>query len=226
VTIIVTIGGQPVESIPAAIPSNARIASFLPYAQIMPEIDLLITNGGYGSRSRTLYPAVVIALNTGMRSIEIRSLRWTQVDLAAKMLRVSRSKTDAGAGRMIPLNARATVILRDWAANFPSRGPEDYVFPSERYGQNGSPYAIDPSKPMGSFKEGWEAARKRSKIQCRFHDLRHPACTRLLGGVPFALLAQIMGWSASSTVKMAKRYGHVGDSSLRQAMALLDQRVA
>ena len=49
VTIIVTTGGQPVESIPVAIPSNARIASFLPYAQIMPEIDLLITNGGHGT---------------------------------------------------------------------------------------------------------------------------------------------------------------------------------
>jgi MGT family glycosyltransferase len=49
VTIVVTTGGQPVESIPVAIPSNARITSFLPYAQIMPEIDLLITNGGYGT---------------------------------------------------------------------------------------------------------------------------------------------------------------------------------
>jgi UDP:flavonoid glycosyltransferase YjiC (YdhE family) len=49
VTIIVTTGGQPAEAIPVAIPSNARIASFLPYAQIMPEIDLLITNGGYGT---------------------------------------------------------------------------------------------------------------------------------------------------------------------------------
>jgi MGT family glycosyltransferase len=49
VTIIVTTGGQPVESIPVAIPANAHIASFLPYAQIMPEIDLLITNGGYGT---------------------------------------------------------------------------------------------------------------------------------------------------------------------------------
>jgi MGT family glycosyltransferase len=49
VTIIVTTGGQPVESIPVAIPSNARIVSFLPYALIMPEIDLLITNGGYGT---------------------------------------------------------------------------------------------------------------------------------------------------------------------------------
>ncbi len=49
VTIIVTTGGQPAESIPVAIPANAHIASFLPYAHIMPEIDLLITNGGYGT---------------------------------------------------------------------------------------------------------------------------------------------------------------------------------
>ncbi len=49
VTMIVTTGGQPIESIPVAIPANARIASFLPYSQVMPEIDLLITNGGYGT---------------------------------------------------------------------------------------------------------------------------------------------------------------------------------
>jgi UDP:flavonoid glycosyltransferase YjiC (YdhE family) len=49
VTIIVTTGDQPAEAIPVAIPANARITSFLPYAQIMPEIDLLITNGGYGT---------------------------------------------------------------------------------------------------------------------------------------------------------------------------------
>jgi integrase len=176
------------------------------------------------SRSRALYPAVVLALNTGMRSIEIRSLRWGQIDLASRTVRVGRSKTESGAGRTMPLNLRATAALRDWAGNLTQVQPVDHVFPSERYGQNGSAYATDPSKPMGSFKEGWEAARKRSAVQCRFHDLRHTACTRLLeGGVPFALLAQIMGWSASSTVKMAKRYGHIGDDSLRHAMAVLDR---
>jgi MGT family glycosyltransferase len=48
-TIIVTTGGQSSESIPVAIPSNTHIASFLPYTKIMPEVDLLITNGGYGT---------------------------------------------------------------------------------------------------------------------------------------------------------------------------------
>lgn len=174
------------------------------------------------SRSRTLYPAVMLALNTGMRSIEIRLLKWGQVDLASRTLRVGRSKTDAGAGRAIPLNSRATSMLREWAV-FPLVSAEHYIFPSEKYGQNGSAYATDPAKPMGSFKEAWEIARKRSGVACRFHDLRHTACTRLLeGGVPFALLAQIMGWSTSATVTMAKRYGHIGDNSLRQAMAVLD----
>jgi UDP:flavonoid glycosyltransferase YjiC (YdhE family) len=40
---------EPAHLNPVAIPSNAHIASLLPYAQIMPEIDLLITNGGYGT---------------------------------------------------------------------------------------------------------------------------------------------------------------------------------
>jgi len=52
VTIIVTTGGQPFASIPVAIPSNARIASFLPYSQIMPHIDLLITKLPMGATER------------------------------------------------------------------------------------------------------------------------------------------------------------------------------
>jgi UDP:flavonoid glycosyltransferase YjiC (YdhE family) len=60
VTIIVTTGGQSSESIPVAIPANARITSFLPYAQIMPEIDLLITNGGYGTVNMAIYHGIPI----------------------------------------------------------------------------------------------------------------------------------------------------------------------
>ena len=47
--VLVTTGGQPVESIPGRIPKNARIAQFLPYELILPRLDLLITNGGYGT---------------------------------------------------------------------------------------------------------------------------------------------------------------------------------
>jgi integrase len=84
------------------------------------------------SRSRGLYPSVVLALNTGMRSADLRWLQWKQIDLRAGSIRVGRSKTAAGAGRTIPLNRRALEALKDWAARFEDREPEHYVFPSEQ----------------------------------------------------------------------------------------------
>jgi hypothetical protein len=33
----------------------------------------------------------------------------------------------------------------------------------------------------------------------------------------------LMGWSASSTIEMAERYGRIRDNSLRQARELLEQ---
>jgi UDP:flavonoid glycosyltransferase YjiC (YdhE family) len=79
VTIIVTTGGQPFESIPVAIPSNACIASFLPYTQIMPEIDLLITNGGYGTVNMAIsYGIPVISAGLTEDKEEVSThLQWS-----------------------------------------------------------------------------------------------------------------------------------------------------
>ena len=56
------------------------------------------------SRSHAILPAVVIAINTGMRYREILQLQWHDVDLVARRVRVRHSKTQAGRGRVIPLN--------------------------------------------------------------------------------------------------------------------------
>jgi UDP:flavonoid glycosyltransferase YjiC (YdhE family) len=60
VTVLVTTGGQPAESIPVDIPSNARVAAFLPYESVLPKVDLLITNGGYGTVNMALAQGVPI----------------------------------------------------------------------------------------------------------------------------------------------------------------------
>ena len=159
-----------------------------------------------------------------MRYSEIRLLLWQQVDFAARALTVGKSKTDSGTGRTIPLNMRVAAVLEFWASNFPDRQPTHYVFPSERYGAAGDDfkacsYQTDPTKPIGRWKEAWEAAKIRAGVQCRFHDLRHTGCTRMLeGGVTFPVLAMIMGWSPATTVRMAKRYGHIGQMALRTAV--------
>jgi integrase len=124
---------------------------------------------------------------------------------------------------------RVRTVLEFWAERFPNRASNQFVFPFERYGGSGKDnvfgftgsiaYSTDPTNPVGDWKEGWEAAKDGAGVTCRFHDLRHTGCTRMLeAGVPFSVVSDIMGWSASSAVRMAKRYGHIGHSARREAV--------
>jgi len=216
----------------------------------------------------------MIALNTGMRYGEIRLLQWRQVDFSGRFVTVGKSKTQAGAGRAIPLNAKILNVLEMWAAHFPDRQPNHYVFPFEKYGAKGAEdsfgftagalaYDTDPTRPIGDWKEAWEKAKERAgailvgeaskpqsaklnhsrpktgadadetrniegegsepaPLKCRFHDLRHSAVTRLLeGGIPYPVVGSMMGWSAATAIRMAKRYGHIGSNALRDASVVL-----
>lgn len=215
------------------------------WANLQPDVRMLSTSDDIGkalspedekklldecaeSRSRSLFPAVLLALNTGMRYSELRLLRWKQADLERLTVRVGNSKTEAGAGRVIPLNDRAAKILTFWAEQFPKREPEHFVFASEKYGAGGNKfeptvYNVDPTKAINSWKEAWESAKERADVTIRFHDLRHTVVTRMLeGGVPLSVVATILGWSPATTVRMVKRYGHIGAIAQRQAVETLN----
>lgn len=184
------------------------------------------------SRSQSLYVAVELALGTCMRYSEIRLLRWNQIDFSRGELRVGRSKTEHGEGRVIPLSSRVRTVLEFWAARFPNRKLNHYIFPFERYGGKGKDevfgfsgsvaYGTDPTQPIGDWKEAWEAAKERAGVTCRFHDLRHTGTTRMLeAGVPFQVVSNVLGWSPSTAIRMAKRYGHIGDKARRDAIEKL-----
>jgi integrase len=238
---------------------RAILKRFGQWARLQPEVKMLATRDDIGraispeeesallkgcaqSRSRSLVPFVTLAIETGARYGVIRTLQWKSVDFDNRCLRWGKDKTAAGTGRVVPLSQRAVAALSFWATHFPDRKPEHYVFPAERYGAAGDKfcakaYDIDPSKPIGSIKEAWEAARLRAAmilkgataetdskekiapLACRFHDLRHTAVSRMLNaGTPIAKVAKIVGWSASTMVLMAKRYGHFSLNDLRGAV--------
>ena len=120
-------------------------------------------------------------------------------------------------------------ILGFWASLFPGREPSHFVFPAERYGASGDGvtviYESGPTKPTGRWKEAWKSAKTRAGVSCRFHDLRHTGCTRMLkAGVPFSVVATIIGRSPSTTVRMSRRYGHIGQSAQRLAVNALKGR--
>lgn len=163
------------------------------------------------------------------------------MDLENRCLKWGKDKTASGTGRIVPLSQRAAATLSFWATHFPERKPEHYVFPAERYGAGGdefSPkaYHVDPSNPIGSITEAWEAAKLRAgkilkenskgkdagdatALACRFHDLWHTAVSRMLNaGIPIAKVAKIAGWSPATIVRMAARYGHFSLDELRGAV--------
>lgn len=180
------------------------------------------------SISRGLHTAVTLALCRGMRSGEIKHLRWNQVFLDGDTyLIVGVSKTTTGRRRRVPLNARAAAVLTGWARQFPDLLPDHYVFPAERYsrepdGKLAAVYRLDATRPMGSWRVAWKACCRRAGIQMRFHDLRHTAVTRMLrAGTPLTTVAAIVGWSPSTMYLMAKRYAHILQPEMRKAVAVL-----
>jgi integrase len=107
------------------------------------------------SRSRSLFPALMTYLHTGVRAAEAR-IRWKQVDFVNRTIQVGHSKTKGGQGRVVPLNDEAFDILAEWRSRFTDPQPNHFVFPSERYGFNGNAgrlhgavkvYALDPPSP-------------------------------------------------------------------------------
>jgi integrase len=136
-----------------------------------------------------LYPVTVLGLNTGMRHREIRTLKWKNLDLENRVLKVGESKTEAGKGRPVPLTQPAWAALDVWASRSPDRKPEHFVFPACENGQ------VDPERPIVNWRTAWRRACREAALDgLRFHDLRHMAATKLLEqGTPIAVVAQILG---------------------------------
>jgi integrase len=166
------------------------------------------------NRSRTLAVFVRLALLTGMRSGEICSLQWGRVNFESRTLEVGEAKTAAGAGRLIPMNGQTRAILEHYASWYAERfGPIEpgwYCFPF------GKPIPNDPTRPITDITGAWDALRKRAKVECRLHDLRHTCATRMAElGVPESTMLSLLGHMSR---RMLERYSHIRMKAKRDAM--------
>jgi MGT family glycosyltransferase len=83
VLVVATAGGRPIEAIPGQIPSNARVASFLPFEWLLPRVSVLVTNGGYGSVNQAMsfgIPLVTAGLTEDKADVNAR-VAWSGVGI-------------------------------------------------------------------------------------------------------------------------------------------------
>jgi integrase len=193
-----------------------------------------------------VYCAAVLAVSTTCRGIELKHLRWRDVDLFSRTMMIRRSKTQAG-HRTIPLNADALTALgrlRKQADALGFGAPEHFVFPAcERQ-------RFDPTRPQKTWRTAWrslideaakqageKAAKRAAKAgtdtelartsairafvtekgaRLRFHDLRHQAITELAENG--ASDATVMALAGHMSREMMEHYSHVRMVAKREAI--------
>lgn len=158
-----------------------------------------------------------LALTTGARKSELRSLRWSDIDLGHRVAVLRKSKN--GEQRTLPL----VMSVRDALVQAKKVQPinSDLVF-------------FDPKKPMQAknvdtiwkhvrARAGLEADRDDSLDHVVLHSTRHTAATKLVAGG--ANVIQAAAVTGHKTVGMLKRYTHMkSDDVLALADRLLEKR--
>ncbi len=130
-----------------------------------------------------------LALATAMRRCELLSIKWNDLDLDRRLVRLTR-KDCAAKGlqrseRLVPLSPKAVKLLDQ--------------YPKEHQ------HIIGLS--AGSARHGFDRARKAVGLnQLRFHDLRHIAISKMWADGMNAL--QISAVSGHKDLRMLMRYSH------------------
>lgn len=141
---------------------------------------------------------VRIAIETGMRSSEIATLRCSQVDVERRIVRLVETKNTLP--RTVPLSKAATKNFK-LALENPVR-PEgtDLIF----FGEPGK----DKKRRPYNFNKVWgDIKRDVGVADFKFHDLRHEAVSRLVeSGLSDQEVASISG---HKSMQMLRRYTHL-----------------
>jgi integrase len=223
------------------LPEESHIGRALTAAELSGLLKLAETRPEWA----TLRGAVVLAVNTTMRSQELKNLRWQDVDLFDRILTVRHAKTEAGK-RVIPLNEDALFAMLGLLKQAQTAGADaadHFVFPAC---ENGT---IDPLKPQKSWRTAWRSLTRgihcpacgefqsaepvcrnekckadNSKVKSptaglRFHDLRHTAITILAESN--ASEQTVMSIAGHVSRKMLEHYSHIRMDAKRHAVAAL-----
>jgi integrase len=166
---------------------------------------------------------VRLAANTGMREGEIFALRWRDVDLKGKQIRVCRQythgelvehgKTDA-ALRDIGIDAKLATELTEWKfAQKPERKKDDSLVISTSTGE--------PMSASNFLARDFQPALTRAGLpRVNFHSLRHTAATILASSnIPPGTVHRILGHANFATTM--KLYGGLTQEALEKAAGAL-----
>ncbi|CAM3232727.1 MULTISPECIES: glycosyltransferase [Methylobacterium] len=119
--VLVTTGFRSVGNIRGPIPKNARLAEFLDFAVLLPKVDVLVTNGGYGTVQLALQAGVpIVAAGRTEDKAEVGArVAWSGVGIEIPSQRPEARDLRAAVDRVLTepsFAERARAIAADMAA--------------------------------------------------------------------------------------------------------------
>jgi integrase len=155
-----------------------------------------------------LYLAVVLALSTGARRMELLGLRWDRVDLIRKVITLYETKN--GEIRALPLVSHAHELMKERAKV--RRIDTTLVFPG-----------TNPDKPVLLRSPFDKALARAGILNFHWHDLRHSCASYLaMNGASLAEIAEVLG---HKTLQMVKRYAHLSHAHTSKVVERMNQRI-
>jgi len=159
--------------------------------------------------------AIRLAVNLGLRSGEVMTRRWEDIDWEAGTLSIApvqvgdtlwEPKTDVGA-RVLPIPPQLLNALREaWMQTGRAKA---WMFPSQKHS----------NLPQSSFKRALASACKAAGVlELHPHALRHTAATRWMWmGMDRATAMGIGGWKSSKMLDEV--YAHTNQDRAAQQLA-------
>lgn len=198
---------NPVQSIrrPSPPPGRERRLTFEEEERLMAAVD---------AHSNPMLGWIVrVALETGMRSSEITTLRRSQVDIKRRIVRLLETKNTLP--RTVPLTSAAADIFRQALANPVRPIDTDLIF----FGEPGK----DGQRRHYNFNKVWLNIKAEVGLKdLRFHDLRHEAVSRFVeGGLSDQQVAAISG---HKSMQMLRRYTHLRAEDLVDELDAISTR--
>lgn len=163
------------------------------------------------------YPVWLVALYTGMRNGELYALRWDNVDLEQRKIKVCEAwnnldgikETKSGNDRMISIAPPLLHLLKELKL---ASGGQEYVLPR-----------------IPAWKKGQQALVLRTFLKgiglptVRFHDLRATFATLLLSkGIAPAQVMALGGWSDMKTMMIYVRKAGIDIEGITDCLLLHD----
>ncbi|MBI2951236.1 site-specific integrase [bacterium] len=153
-----------------------------------------------------LFPFVALALNTGLRISELLALKWEDVDLKGRVIKVRSDEeftTKGRRNREIPINDFLLGVLR--------KHPRHITCPHVVYTRQGVPPV--QSQARARFAT---ALRRAGLPHLRIHDMRHTFGTTLAeSGVDVVTIQRLMG---HRDIKTTMVYLHAAPNRMQWAV--------